>query len=720
MFTGTYKFITEASINTTEFAFLYSRLEETDRDFVFTGGTTSWRRLVIPQKEEVIICAEIPEPTGVYATEIDALLNRTRPGVENRRPGGGTDPTSEIPPEFLVTLFYEISATPSNSFFNIFETAGISTHPSGNPAINLDPIYYGFWRESGVLVGLAPWEKPLNCPLLKGLTIPTSLGRIGYSIELSTWKSANYIPSNSTNNLRYQTAGGVDNEPFWTIDQNIAVSGYSSKGIIAYENLVTSGLACGERLNNNAWFGGELPHRYLAGGLVGGSLICVTCDVREKATIDGFLNQVMAYWGIPGELRFLRGANPFGCNINGTGNYPPNPDPGSSGGVFSARFKGRYSKIILNYQAKGRVKELELPIEFPTRATKLKLINALPAQYPYYPALSVDGNGWQNTEQPLVSEAFLGRVGIDKDNIYIAILYGTQREWEQGKLLPDERGISSNSAFPPFPWFPARARNPHIGDGFLNFASPTLARPLKDSWKYCKIFIVNKSTFTITSTINKTNPESLVDFPQLTIDWTILEQQNTPRFVDYYSVIPIQNKDLVSSVELTDPATCGFSGNPICYPQISGTIRGDWTTSEGGSHFFPISSIPNFIKPQSLWSQKDWLFWNLLERPKKPLTNTSYFRFELENQLGGHGRSSISPNRFYIDQTGIPIFGTSTINYRTSENYFGEVVESERLRGTAILGVENSIIKWIRISPYSYPYFEPGVAGADDTQNYFI
>ena len=73
MFNGKYKFMTEATSKQLDFAFLYTKLQEVDRDFVFTGGTTSWKRFNFSaQTENIHICVELPEPTGVYASEQDA------------------------------------------------------------------------------------------------------------------------------------------------------------------------------------------------------------------------------------------------------------------------------------------------------------------------------------------------------------------------------------------------------------------------------------------------------------------------------------------------------------------------------------------------------------------------------------------------------------------------------------------------------------------------
>lgn len=174
---GVYKFQAESLVNNLDFAFLYTKLQEEDREFVFTGGTTSWRRILSPsfRPDNVGIecCIEIPEPTGVYETEEDALNDNKRPGTN----------TSETPQGKLVTLFYEIQGgTQSTSFFNIFKIAGQSTHPDAGTYI-YDPGFYGFWQhgsDPNILLGIAPTQSPQHCPLLKPISYPTGLIKIGF------------------------------------------------------------------------------------------------------------------------------------------------------------------------------------------------------------------------------------------------------------------------------------------------------------------------------------------------------------------------------------------------------------------------------------------------------------------------------------------------------------------------------------------------------------
>jgi hypothetical protein len=755
---GAYKFSTEAIINKLDFAFLYSKLQENDREFVFTGGTTSWRKILSPRSQNDVVecCLEIPEPTGVYATEEDALNDERRPGTN----------ISDTPPSKLVTLFYDLQGGNSPVlFYQIFKIAGQSTYPNKETQV-YDPNFYGFWQnwqespDSNFLLGVAPTQSPQHCPLLKPIPYPSGLIKIGFRTpKIPNWKKENYmfqtptalILSEETNyHNRYATAPNVMRYVNWEDEEDFGFYTMSRMLTVLDLNELQVFPNCSSVLNNNAWHplidsdinavnisahqsfipeaAGEASDEAHKNGY-----FAVMCQLDKKGAIESYLNQILAYWGIPGSLRFVRGVSPSGCNTDANGEIYPDPVEEEIP-VYSLRFKGRYSSIILNYQSKGKTQELTLPIEFPTRATKVKFIPDAPAEhyrlsysdeYDHYIIVDIPATEWRPTEQPIVSEAFVGRVSMDKNNIYASILYGTVREWETGKQLPDER--YANDTNQPNGtvlqrWIQSSDTVPFIGDEYSNRGRnyqtgviTSNARPKKDSWKYCKTFTIDKKTFSIVSESLKTYPEPLTETKQFVIGYEISTQEKTPRYRSFYDFVGTGNARLsLISISNIGASDNGFSGNPICYPQIAGTIPGTWATNPipdlavtpSLNRYFSIESIPDYIKPQSLWNQKDWIFWNLLERPKKPLTNTSYFVFELENKFSAHGRSSARPYGYYIDLK--PISGHVTQPFdRTSENYFAEVVESERLRGSPILDSEGKVVKWARISPYSYPYFEP-------------
>lgn len=766
---GAYKFQTESLISNLDFAFLYSKLQENDREFVFTGGTTSWRKILSPGMARAECCLEIPEPTGVYATEEDALNDERRPGTN----------TSDTPQSKLVTLFYDLQGgTSPVSFYQIFKITGQSTYPNKGTQ-SYDPNFYGFWQnwqehpDPNFLLGVAPTHSPQHCPLLDPIPYPSGLIKIGFRTpKIPNWKKEYYRFSAPTGSClseetvyinRYAIAPNVARYVNWEDEEDFGF--YAMSRMLTVLDLDMSRVvSCSQVLNNWAW------HPLIASDIDSGVQIsghqtfipegteylttdeahkngyfAVMCQLDKKAAIESYLSQILSYWGIPGSLRFVRGVSPEGCNTDANGEIYPNPVEDEIP-VYSLRFKGRYSSIILNYQSKGKTQELTLPIEFPTRATKVKFIPDAPAEHyrlSYWDTDTGDINGgtkdggtgeyiqsnipateWRPTEQPIVSEAFVGRVSMDKNNIYASILYGTIREWETGKLLPDER-YNYNSGLVEQGWIQSPDTIPFIGDEYSyvrrNHGTGVItsnARPKKDSWKYCKTFTIDKKTFSIVSESLKTYPESLTETKQFVIGYEISTQEKTPRYRSFYDFMGTGINTELSLISISNIGASdnGFSGNPICYPQISGTIPGNWavnpipsaSTDRSLNRYFPIESIPDYIKPQSLWNQKDWIFWNLLERPKKPLTNTSYFIFEIENKFSAHGRSSIRPHRYYIDLK--PVV-TPPGNYedfdRTSENYFAEVVESERLRGSPVLDTEGKVVKWARISPYSYPYFEP-------------
>ena len=134
----------------------------------------------------------------------------------------------------------------------------------------------------------------------------------------------------------------------------------------------------------------------------------------------------------------------------------------------------------------------------------------------------------------------------------------------------------------------------------------------------------------------------------------------------------------------------------------------------------------NFIKPQSSWTELDWLFWELLERPSKTNGAGSYVEFLKNGKFGFHGRTqkvttsrtsggvvtkTNSPFAYYVRQpSGIGIGMSLNV-----PDYYLKIAESERLRGNAKIDDLGKIVKWWRISPISFPVIMTGGEKSDNS-----
>jgi hypothetical protein len=440
-------------------------------------------------------------------------------------------------------------------------------------------------------------------------------------------------------------------------------------------------------------------------------------DVLVAGSVNNLMNNIKTYWGFETSL-FCGGYSPIqGCfnasEIGGDVGNLERPEPPK---ITWGQFKGRKSEVVLNFQdMKGNAKELVLPIEFSSRATHLKFDDN-----DFYPA-GFSGE-WIPREAPYAGEWFDSRISMTKDDIFVDILYEMVQEWEpvSGAIRLKASGEFRDTVGTGI-YYAASYYNICGNYDWLQFLQGSgsnpfenTSRPKRTRFNKIKSFKINKKSFAITATANYTYPtpptlsqETLHN--KLIKHYTIADPKTSEQYWGEYESIfkdglssetYVEQPGLEKIPELLE--SYEYLGLPLVYPQQF-DIPGQYARAN------------DFIKPQSAWTELDWLFWELLERPQKG--GASYVNFLKNGKYGYQGRTqsvttsfipgtgpvkSTSPNAYYV-----PYGATAIKRSPIIPDYWLRVLESERLRGSA--KIEDGIIKkWWRIHPTSFPVIMTG------------
>ena len=450
-------------------------------------------------------------------------------------------------------------------------------------------------------------------------------------------------------------------------------------------------------------------------------------DILVAGTVGALMNSIKTYWGFETSL-FCGGHSPIaGCfhasEIGGDIGNLEKPNPPK---ITWGQFKGRKSEVVLNFQdMMGNAKELVLPIEFSSRATHLKFDDN-----DFYPAGS--GGGWLPREAPYVAEWFDSRISMTKDDIFVDILYEMVQEWEpvggaiRLKTSEEFRDTVGTEIYYAATYYNICGnydwRQFLVGSASDIFENTS--RPKRTRFNKIKSFKINKKSFAITSTANYTYPtpptlsqETLHN--NLIKHYTIADPKTSEQYWYEYETIFEDGLSAETFVEspgfekipyLSD--NYEYLGLPLVYPQ---------------QFYNPqqYARANDFIKPQSAWTELDWIFWELLERPQKG--GASYVNFLKNGKYGYQGRTqlittslisggdpikSTSPNAYYVPY-GVTAIKRSPI----IPDYWLRVLESERLRGSAKIE-DGNIKKWWRIHPTSFPVVMTG--GSNSPNAYYV
>lgn len=712
-FQGKYRVRAEVS-NNPEAVFLYKKLQEEDKPFVYTSDISSYQRLQIshtpsenPENRTIIV--KLPDNTGDYETLQDAIEKKRK---ADRGAGGDGDINLTPIDQNIITCAWSFGDT--WDFVNLHKISGVSTHPLGNSSDTYSGIY-AFVDEGYIAFGISP-KLSVNDAIFCYELPETIKGKIGYRLTVN-WKKIAFKNINSKNKIYYHNFPADVNPEDSPATNSFQFEDQDGIFFLSPDPVNTDNfsLGCGASVPNEDWYGsggvlaggGGKQLVSVAGYSIGGHLIWEG-SIDDYPAWVSYMNSMAAFWELPPPV-FLRSINAGGCNLGNPddeNSYPPIPEEV----VAIPTFKGRFSDIYLNFQKNGVVQELKLPIEFASRVTQVSY--DIESYYGFYAPII---GGYQRIEVPCLAEWFVGRVNIDKDYIYVDICYGIYREFETGKtIIPngdDQEIIEFNTIRYSQSTGTVAQLSPIPPPGLFasieaaNDGAKKAAKPLRDKFKYTRRFIVNKKTFEIISdNLHVGHPLSNGLFTDNFLKNNIvLDIQNTASWEDYYQFAGSQEKPFVI---LPQQEYVGYMGNPAPYFQLDSGISffNDiaWESPLETAESFYLE-INDFLNNKDNWSSIDWLFWNLLERPYPNPDVDRFVEFETRGSVKGNG-ISLSSNLFYIaSRPGLP----PSPNYHyLFKGLFAAHVEYERFRGYPLIEGGN-INKWIRLSPYSLPIFDP-------------
>lgn len=786
---GKYNFKTRVG-NTPECVFLYKKLQDTTRAFNYQTDIKTYQlsHIVggVNDGRPHYAVVELPDNTGDYDSVSDAK-NRKR--TEKKKdapcvaPDAGDDGSSAEDRRGITVLWtirHSSNIAPTGL---IGKLAGWCGATSGHPyyteaelmALVPNPLVkatYAFFNKysSG---GRTPFEgyKPY-LPVDKALfchDIPANVGgQVSYRLSVQ-WNRAAFQPErNQAYDALFYDARGYSLHPTGNMGEYSSYETWDNffetyegnpytaelKAIhqpVAGGEIFTTINDCGSDSldawwlydystgdQQNAIFTGFRANDYTADD----EFICWSGRIADYSAWVAYMNTMLEFWGVldngRAELKLVvsMADNAVGgsCVIGGAGSgsgYAPDPTPPITPLIGTATFHGRYCDIFVNYQKNGIVKELKLPIDFPTRVTHVSY-----SENNFYNINYPRESPGQRFEDPYLAEWFSGRVNIDKNNIYVDIIYGIYREYEDGKKIFPNGVVSpiggTINTHPERPGIISRwnelTQGSDIGvqpNGSIDDYQPCIleqnteqvfARPAKDKFKKTVRYTIDKNSFSITNTQTFTGNHQETD--NLFTDNflkknTILDISGLAGYRRYHSSGSIPNNLDFTPVILNPSANHqGFVGLPKPYFQVSCRpnnleVTNQWIEQafNGSPGDYSCFTANDFLTLKSNWDDIYWLFYLMMEQPYIDRTKpTTPIQFNQRCQLKGAGYKA-NTNKYYLSYNETNQGLTKGLG--VAPGFFDLYIEHERMRGYPVVK-DGKITRWLRISPDSFPLFEPG------------
>lgn len=763
--------------------FLYSKLKGVQEDFTDNIATDltsydAWQAAFVTgsaTSERVILFTQRSDTMGDYETANDALSNnlkedrKLKPGNTGAGSGGASDDAAWGAKSPDARIIWYCIGDPENIFPNgkIFKVAGPSTHPSAGNDPTSGPGFAMQVHGSFIASAIFPHEDMGKGPLTKKLkeSFPDLGGKIGYAGLIERWRgqqdyasssgvyyfrntpSANESPQTPVSFPPGYVQGSTN--PWLATNANWFQFGWpdpqyigcASTSWINAETTAFTGLACGGTIPNDKWYwGGDATPNYgridkdNSSGYINssGMFVCWQGHKDNAGLAMSFFQAFREYWGIPGTVTVLGSVNPFGCGTGGDpgdgGGYPP-PPPGLR--RFLVKQFGRKAEIWLKVCEKDYPPiELKLPFEFAALIEKFVVQGS--------PSLNTFPNNQQNNfltmggnygaGYALSLECPHATMSVDGEFIYIDILYGAERVWEEplSKPIPCKLSNLGTGDFSGITWYrqPGHKENGNtyiIGQYKLPSAVEIAPRYKADYFTYCQSYkivlptsatdrvltIVESQRYRRGETIQLTaqSPDNEFNNKFLIFDFrtNVLEGFKLPSGTGL-------NTNTFASWQTPNPEYASFGGLPallqLSFPGYSITSL---------AYF---NAIEKFYKPQSVWTDMDWIHFELQEAPETfyPLNtvlppgefvapNTSqrhHVRFMLDGKFGrGSRAASISvPSTFAYS-------GQAAPDYSLYSEYEFLLFTSfkEQLIGSGIKNSEGLVTQWNRVSTSSFPIF---------------
>jgi len=797
--TGKYKFNTRVC-NVPEAVFLYKKLQNTTRPFEYQSDSKSWQLHEAPVKlsstgRRQLVALELPDNTGDYESEAKAKEQKRKaekkdvPCISNDR--GDTEPGADSRQIIVLWVIRDASFV-EPEFVIAGNCAGYQGATITNPLGITDADYiadgaYSILKspfifanspndfESEYAVGYKPWLDVGDAVFCQSKPFGVQ-GRVSYRLNVS-WKNSAYIPSRDSTSYYDMDGVAYGSAPSPAVGSNppsaeevedllevvaddtrvVEISTVYQMASAFIEDLQTMNSCGSDALDG--WWGYNLS-------IAASQLLLLTYD--DPPTIDqrhgyicwqgsqsaygaweAYMNQMLTFWGVLSNGAVLTRVGSMAINSQGgscsqspTGDpaagYPPDPNPTALPLIGRGQYHGRYCDIFVNYQKNGIVKELKLPIDFPTRITHVVYEHT----GFYDPNLPMESPGQRTEEPPFFSlaEWFSGRVNIDKENIYVDIIYEIVREYETGKkIIPN--GVLNGATYrtdwaPERPGTISRYVTPYGGGDFSDGSisacllansdanGQVYARPIRDKFNKTIRYTISKASFTITNTetFNDTHSDEKDLFTDNFLKHnTILNisQRHDYPYYNSLNAFPPDYSGIPGSPAVIPPSPnlVGYLGLPTPYFQIATNPDNNYVSNLFTAierfysyHYtdYTANTANDFLTLKTDWNNIYWLFYLMMEKPyiNRADINKLIDFYDRGNQ-GGAGYNK-NNNKIYLQyQSEIPGLNGNYDNRheRVAPGFFELYIEHERLRGYPTIK-DGKIKQWLRLRPKSFPLFQ--------------
>jgi hypothetical protein len=543
------------------------------------------------------------------------------------------------------------------------------------------------------------------------MTISTGLTdtTVGYDISARKWNGSAFTEGD--NYYFPKTTTGINSEEtkdYYRENQtgNFTLDSYG--GFVAH---TSNSVICNSNIEAADWyasgaenFSGLSSEQHIGSDRranIGTGYVIFRGSKNQLSEFAALLGQAISRWDLDGGVTLQVVANPFGCSTTGDlngGGLPadPDPDPDVIPPVTSATYMGRYSEIFVNFQGDGGVKEVKLPIRFPTRATKVQYGDA-----GFYNKNISPTSGQQPVVAEWTSELFKGVIELDADYIYAKILYAPFREWKAGEkptavAARFESGYSHNQ----MEWT-LESRFWSVADS--SYTTTRGIIPQIDWFNKCRVFKIRQSDMTIVEDVTYSRGENQAISQEgwtheITKDYVLLDHRTEAVYM-----LSWNSDDFLIPPDLVVPPTTGkrgYCGTPIIYPQI-----GLGVDNRIYSYLLPPYLFPDFLTPQEFWTDLDWIIYLLSEKP------ANYFvDYPLDQRQGVQKNLYFNTPGKYSGYGRTPRHQASDYRYDNTDytdidsgyGFMDKIVEYNCFLGSAIR--KNGVIeKWVRVSPNSFP-----------------
>lgn len=480
-----------------------------------------------------------------------------------------------------------------------------------------------------------------------------------------------------------------------------------------------------------------------------GMFVCWQGSLANLGLASSFCSALQEYFSIDngmGGVTLLGSCNPYGCK--GPPGTPGNGYPKAplAQRVIAKQY-GHKAEIWLKVCDKEKSPvELKLPFEFAAVVTKLvaqngTLSNGQTTISTLMTATSVADSA-NACERPHTTMA------VDKDFVYIDILYGGERDWATPQIRPVPTRLSQTGSGVVKPSDSLGSVTRVLGmkepslrmfivEEYNQSGQELYARYKADYFTYCQSFkialpnsfnnneliIVESQRYQRGQTIQITerSPDNEFNNKFLICDFrTDMREQELEPSSPSWSAITAGFENIYSISSIPNPDYASFGGLPALLQgrkPVTGSLNNANANLDETLAFFEV--VPKFYKPQSNWTDMDKIHFQLQESPRmiwpgntilpigefvniNDLYSGDVILFDNNGKFGKHGRAStVTPASMFGNSDVVaPQYGDTV-----SKSFLLYTSFKEQLIGNGIKNEAGLVVKWNRVSTSSFPVF---------------